>query len=713
MAINFNNSSSSNFDDTFLAKKTVLEDKKTEKVSAVPNPLFKFASYNVIFTLSALNRFEIADPGLLLSSKAHDIIIRSGGIGDPNATDGTLNAENKKAVQSPLAKEALRSAKAKLKEGRDLYFQRVQMNNIPGLNSQRRLTSVTNIDMTIVEPLGISLLEKIRGAAANNDFLDHIDAPYLLSMEFEGMDEFGNTITPKQAENLKRVIPIKLTNMELDVNQGGTTYTVKAIPFNQFPFVNRFTYLRTTGVINTGDTLSETMKNLQDIMNEQLRQESVQKFGEEGKEDTFQITIDESFASEVPSATNLGMGDIAIGGQNIDARERAILRKAGQVKQSDNLLTIITELMKSLPRFQNEFSLENFLKKIKGGGDENSMFFDYFFIDANAIPDNSRFDRIRGSHPKKIIYHVRPYKVHAYSLAEPGTSTGFTYENYVKKVYNYIFTGDNVDIIDLNINYKVAYFASKIKDIQGKSATDEFSKLGNDNTVSVTDPNSTNNFADPPFIHKSNAAVVTSVSAGVQKGNAGRLDQIIDALSNPTADMVTMNMTILGDPAYLGQGQFIPTNPDVKKPGLANDRNRSAFSGGREMWSTIFGNYNMDLGEPIIKLNFRAPTDLDDNKGVYELGKDEQVAFSGFYRVIQVDSVFEDGKFVQELQLVRANNQGPRPYAPTSKKVYGPHPYLDQSNKLLDTEGLQAKLTEEKNNALGRLMEKFDIRRFV
>ena len=98
MAINFNNSSSSNFDDTFLAKKTVLEDKKTERVSAVPNPLFKFARYNVIFTLSALNRFEIADPGLLLSSKAHDIIIRSGGIGDPNATDGTLNAENKKAV---------------------------------------------------------------------------------------------------------------------------------------------------------------------------------------------------------------------------------------------------------------------------------------------------------------------------------------------------------------------------------------------------------------------------------------------------------------------------------------------------------------------------------------------------------------------------------------------------------------------------------------
>ena len=61
---------------------------------------------------------------------------------------------------------------------------------------------------------------------------------------------------------------------------------------------------------------------------------------------------------------------------------------------------------------------------------------------------------------------LNPYKVHAYSLAIPGVSTGQNFKNFVFKTYNYIFTGDNVDVMDLNINYKVAYFQSRLKDFE-------------------------------------------------------------------------------------------------------------------------------------------------------------------------------------------------------------------------------------------------------
>ena len=57
-------------------------------------------------------------------------------------------------------------------------------------------------------------------------------------------------------------------------------------------------------------------------------------------------------------------------------------------------------------------------------------------------------------------------------------------------------------------------------------------------------------------------------------------------------------------------------------------------------------------------LNFRMPTDLDDRKGTYELGSQESASFSGLYRVIQVENIFEEGMFKQILQLVRFNNQG-------------------------------------------------------
>ena len=46
-----------------------------------PNSLHQFASYNSLFTLSALSQRDLEDTPTLLKSKAHDIIVRSSGIG--------------------------------------------------------------------------------------------------------------------------------------------------------------------------------------------------------------------------------------------------------------------------------------------------------------------------------------------------------------------------------------------------------------------------------------------------------------------------------------------------------------------------------------------------------------------------------------------------------------------------------------------------------
>ena len=671
------------YDDTFASKKTTKKPSVDDYPNNVPNPLFKYASYNVIFTLSALTQAELEDPQTLLKGTAHDIIVRSAGIGNPNPTDN-LSAENKAILKSDKAVKSLRDARENLRRGRDLYFSKVRMFNVPSLNAQRRLTSVTNIEMEIIEPMGISLLDKIRGAAANCNYLDHISAPYLLTMEFSGFDEFGKPISETEQEMLKRKIPIKLVNMGLDVNKGGTTYSVKAVPMNEHGYTNHHIYLRTSGVIKRGNNIQDTMDSLAAIMNKQTEDEKKQQLVEIA--DTYEIVVDPEFAQEQASPGGLGMGDIAVGGQS-DAREDFILRKAGQVKQNDSLLVIMTELMKSLPRFQRERSLESFKQKIEKSGKgtkPEEMYFNYFFIDSSVIPDSSRFDRVRGKHPRKIIYNIVPYKIHAYALVDPGASTGTNFEQFVKKTYNYIFTGDNLDILDLNINYRVAYFQTKLKDIEGKSGSDKFSKESGEqqDDVERENPNTKDPFREYPYIHQSEVGTTTSVTSGINKGNSTELDQRLDALSNPTADMVFVRMTILGDPAYLGQSQFIPTT--ASRGDLASNRKKLAFSqGNRDIWNEIYGNYNMGFGDVVIKLNFRSPTDVNEKTGVYELAKDEQIAFSGLYRVVQVDNIFEDGKFVQELQLVRFNNQGNRPYTPQASTFTKPNPHVDTFDGLV------------------------------
>jgi hypothetical protein len=64
------------------------------------------------------------------------------------------------------------------------------------------------------------------------------------------------------------------------------------------------------------------------------------------------------------------------------------------------------------------------------------------------------------------------------------------------------------------------------------------------------------------------------------------------------------------------------------------------------------------VAEPIIMLNFRMPTDLNDQTGVYELQADQSAEFSGLYRVVQVEHNFTDGKYTNVLNLTRFNNQG-------------------------------------------------------
>jgi hypothetical protein len=649
----------------------------------VPNPLFKYASYNTIFTLSAMNQAELKDPQTLFKGAPHDIIVRSGGIGDPrvstNAEPGVAKAVREKI--SEKAQQVMDDAQAVLAQGRDLYFNSVRMENIPSLNERRRLTSVTSVEMEITEPMGISLLDKIRGAAANCNFLDHINAPYLLTMEFKGYDELGNIISEKDQKVLQRKIPIKLISMNITVNQGSTVYTMKAVPYNERGFFNNPTYLRTSGQILAGDNIQDSMNNVANLLNKQVKDEKDDKMIE--IPDTYQIVVDELFRDEKPMQGNLGTMDIAVGEQDQKFSNQGVggqspgpqrgqqgkkPRKAGTVKQGDNILTIMSELMKSLPRFQEEGSIDKFMAAIKNSTEE--MYFDYFMIEASVVPDPNQFDRLRGVHPSTITYNIVPYKVHAYSLAEPGTSTGTNFEPFVKKAYNYIFTGDNVDILDLSINYKVAYFSSKLKDIEGKSSGDKLaSKPKKPETVKKGDPETVDPFLGPGFIHQSQPGVAKSVTSGINKGPSTALDQRMDALSNPKGDMVKVDMTILGDPAYLGQTQFIPTTAD-KDILAANQKKLSFSSGNRMVWNEIFGNYNMGFGDTVVRLTFRSPADVNDKLGIYDINEQEQIQFSGLYRVIKVISTFADGKFTQVLEMVRFKNQGDKP------KVYAEKSYI-------------------------------------
>jgi len=654
-------------------KKTVKKEREKVFNLSDQNALHDFASYNALFTLSGLSENDLSSTKELLNSKPHDIIIKSAGIGPTeNASESRLGPKDRKIVESnERLQGAIEKSQEVLRRNRDLYFRSVTMNTLPGLNAKRRLTSVTEIAMEVIEPAGITLLERIRAAAINNNFLDHLDATYLLTVEFQGYDELGQKADANTKTYLTRKIPIKFTQMDMDVTAAGTVYNIRAIPQTEMAFLNRYNYLRTGGTLNPPQrSLKSAITTLEDLCNKQTEDEKAQGLCEIA--DKYIISVHEDLKPEKPltlsTVETIGMATQE-GATGADAgfyvaNEIAVPPDVMKLNSSASIIKVLEELMKGHPDYREQ-KFKEFKQKAAnvlgdkntGGADPESFYFNYFRIRSNVklLPD--KFDKIRATNAKEITFTVEPYKVHAYSLAIPGVSTGQNYKAFVYKTYNYIFTGENLDVLDLNIQYRAAYFQGRLKDFQADNVRKN--KIENLGTTSAQSTTSQDHFLDPPFIHRQEVTTSKSEGTGLTGGTPTELDAFLDTLTHPLADMVNIRMEILGDPAWLGQSQFIPANPELFGDGVHRDTTVDYFRGGFDkIWNEKLRCYNSDLAEPIILLNFRMPTDLNNNTGVYELQSDQSATFSGLFRVVQVEHNFVDGKYTNVLHLTRFNNQG-------------------------------------------------------
>tara|TARA_A100001011_G_scaffold304099_1_gene318339 strand:- start:536 stop:2800 length:2265 start_codon:yes stop_codon:yes gene_type:complete len=642
-----------------------------------PNILHKFASYNTLFTLSALSQSEIRNPQTFFTSKPHDIIAQSGGIGStanyrqgpPGGGGRGLTGDNKRIIEENTSvRDALYKAELEFNKNNDLYFQEVIINTIPGYNEQRRLTSASTLSMELVEPFGLTLLEKIKAAAAKNNFLDHLDAPFLLTIEFKGFDEKGKPMT-ENSDITKRVIPIKLVRMDIDVNQGGTVYKVEAIPYNEFGFSNVYMYPRTSGQLSSKSrTLAEVIANLNEVLNKQNEQEREAVLTE--IPDQYQITIDESlFPNEKLNYSLLSQtGMVDPGATGADAGEfLAAGIETDYIKFTDktNLMMLLENLMKAHPRYGTK-KFEEWAQKVKDTGDLSDYnagkdtYFTYFRIRSSIEPIAGKFDRLRQTNPKICKIVVEPYFISAYNVVAAGLHQGKNFSSYIAKEYNYIFTGDNIDILNLDINYKVAYFQSVLKDA-GPDGGRELKKDKSPKTEDSGRPINPRlpNFGDV-FNMKSEVSVHKSANANRTSPGDAKLDQFFDYITNPQADMVVVRMEILGDPAWLGQSQFIPPAPKPQKSkGISTDDNKAFFTGDdpTNIWNPKLRCYNAEVAEPVTLLNFVVPDDVNDRKGTYDISEKQKASFSGLYKVYQVVNTFSDGKFTQELTMTRFNNQ--------------------------------------------------------
>ena len=654
---------------------TVNKTSSNNQDSAEKNVLHEYASYNYVWTLSALSQEDLKKPQSIAKNKPRDIIAKSSGIG----TEGNFSSFNAsgsvKGAKTVVDTEdtgtvysdykhadsiirARASSNEILKRGHDIFFEKVEINGIHRPNEQRKMMNFTKIEMVLHEPYGVTLFEKLKAAAFNNKFMDHIDAPYLLTLEFRGYDNLGN---PKTVVT-KRVLPIKIVNAEMDINAGGTMYTMSAVPWTEFAMTDRFLYIRGSGSTNwktpfntkTGETLVEAMNRLADTLNKMQDVEIERKMRE--LKDTYAIEI-----VNVP-VKNTGSGNWNLG--SLGSKFQI------SVRPNESIAKVITDCVQQADGFRNIGEIvkkywqevgeeqESKYNQTEAQADSPSSgkepYVPWFKVVTNVETDTARFDSILGMHPKKITYTIIPYAVHVMNFTLPGLSASPLWGKTVKKRYNYIYTGANNDILDLKINYKFGYFQAALVDGTGADATTKkqvkdlsLQELVQTYRSYVKDqPEGTLPLRRYPSYSKS---ADPSSGAGASKT---QVDEFYEYLTSPMGDMVNVQMTILGDPAFIGQDFALPY--ENKSSNTSSDF--SSFSG--KAWDKDLGCFNFDQAEPFVTLDFRFPTDIDEKRSVMNFKNLENIVFSGLYKVVSVDSIFDGGKFTQVLDLVRFNNQG-------------------------------------------------------
>lgn len=687
-----------------------------DKPNHIPNPLHRFATYNAIFTLSGVREEELNNRSFL-TNPVHDIIARSGGIGEGNtqAADGLqiggdapISIKANKSKFFDYESEAagvdsigLEASKNILNRNHDIFIEDVNMLSTIGPNTQRNLASVTKMDFRIHEPYSITFIEKVRAATLLNGFLDYQDAPLLLTIDFVGTDEKGKQV---KAYGLTRKIPILIVRVEFEVNEAGAVYDVIAVPLNELAFDDRFKMTRTEFNIEPSNPV-DFAEQLNEVIQDDMKEEQEQ--GLRIFPDTYKFTVHPDIVKQIKDFSNLpgvhSQGSVATWLKRSDSvagpNRKGRLQNRGTTKPGANtgsgievtipkgssLPEAFSDYIRTLPPYRdfaidfwkayytmtgyiNDFAPDDGIKKLftKNRRENNkkiskvmsdptkqeelyqlyteNQFIPWFRIKSSVRTNYKKFDRITQMHPKEIHYEAVPYKVHILKLLKPGVSIGkVNWDDFVRKSYNYIYTGQNVDINSLRINYKSAYYMRAVRQEQKTEA-----EAGTINPIEKFANWVIPNEKQPEKLLTLRQYASNLKGRAATEGIPSVAQEFFDYLTNPVADMMNIQIDILGDPGYLTQDNFVPIN-DVR------------LSEYEQEWNTTFNSFNSDRYQPIINLKYRLPADVNEKKGFMFSREskdiDENLFFSGAYQVYKVDSRFERGAFTQTLHCVRLNNQ--------------------------------------------------------
>ena len=642
------------------------------------NALHKYASMTYIFTLAALSKEDIANPEKTYMAGAKvPIVLKTAG-GSP-------------------------SNRIKTKFGQfDFYIDDLSINTVYGLQANTGNSNVQTMKCTITEPYSMGMLTIALNQAAfqagyKTGFRECI---FLLKIEFKGADQNGNMV---KIPNTDKFLPVKFQTLEMNVTEGGSSYSCTMLSQGNTVFLGSNTTI-TSDITITGSSVAEILQtgpnSLQAVLNRRLQDvakknkipvpdEVVILFPADSTGVAVQKGEDEkatnkpAAAPAVPPGNNsrvfsvLGVSRSKVNNSLVQSQINEIgavdlgYSETRQPKNSavdpskvyNNAGLLVPSTVTVNPKisdyvFKQSSSIQNAInqviltsdygKKALKNDPDNLGFRTWWRIEPAMyhIDDAATLTKI-GRYPQIMVYKVVPYKVHATNQPVPGgKSSKFTaLLNQCVKIYNYIYTGKNSDILNFKLNFDNRFMSVLSPDAFGKNgstaqaAADDAAKEKPYSIDSLfgSSRDSSEGHNNVAASNNMQAKSAGKGSGGVELPEHTAARIFHDAITNGI-DLQIIELEIVGDPYWLsssGWGNY--NSPPTTFLNILKD-----------------GSVNWQNSEVDMAINFSTPVDINPVTGLYTLAGKRSAQFSGLYRVQTVEHIFKDGQFTQ---IIKANRR--------------------------------------------------------
>jgi hypothetical protein len=672
----------------------------------VPNPLLDFASYTPLWTLAVLTPQQFNNPtsyrtdDLSFAKQTFDIQNQvDSGSGDGLITQ-TATLESGIVFSSGGRDSPGSTSRVNTAYGRpEFYVDNFRMKAVVSATEATGNSNATGFEFEIYEPYSMGLLlQSMQTAAIKAGYANYLNnAAFLLRLDFKGFKQDGTvfkSVKPK-------FFPMKLTEVKFEVDEGGSKYNVKAIPYNHGALSDNvdLTFKDIKIAAPNENTVEEMLvtgdRSLVSIL-KKAEEENV-KNKMYSVEDIYEVQFPKSWdefiahrsgTTEDKGATNKSkkptksvgksqpvtkneFGENGIGkatfaysaetGGNFDFSKEGDVynEETGLVERDKMTINPKTRVFS----FTQEQKLTDIIVQVilsstyaKQALDPANLvdgFIKWFRLDVQI--EFLDYDILVADFAKKYTFRVVPFFVH-HSIFNSPTSANLGYSELEKKIvkrYDYIYTGQNQDIIRFDIAINNLFYTGGASNAEKNTSTNQTNdQQGTASGTKTKTETTTGSAAAAQTANlgkskkKSDPALFKN-----RKGGSGQNDvekQVAETfheafLNGSSADLVTVDLEILGDTYWMvdsGMGNYF-AKPSSQSDLITND-----------------GTANYEGQDCYIYISFRTPADVDTKAGLYQFNrKGVESPFSGIYQVTMVENKFENGTFTQNLKCLRKQGQ--------------------------------------------------------